>query len=155
MKSNYEIDEETRNQLCRKEQWHFCVLQQGWFTIVVFLTAMFELMIFAVGFFGSDYQRFNDLDPKTDLAWLKFARNFQFSCKEHKTSIWFIDHSSLSMMLFKLHFIVIFMYTTLFMIVLFKIPYKYDRIKKNKEERKAEKKKEKKKKDKRRSRTRK
>ena len=58
-------------------------------------------------------------------------------------------------MLFKLHFIVIFMYTTLFMIVLFKIPYKYDRIKKNKDERKAEKKKERKKKEKRRSRTRK
>ena len=84
MKSNYQIDEETRNQLCRKEQWHFCVLQQGWFTIVVFLTAMFELMIFAVGFLGSDYQRFHDLDPQTDLAWLTFVRNFQFSCQEHK-----------------------------------------------------------------------
>ena len=70
MKSNYEIDPETRNLLDRKEQWHFCALQQGWFTIVVFLTAMFELMIFAIGFLGSDYQRVTDLDPITDKGWL-------------------------------------------------------------------------------------
>ena len=37
-------------------------------------------------------------------------------------------------MLFKFHFIVIFMYSTIFIIVLFKIPYKYDRIMKTKEE---------------------
>ena len=41
------------------------------------------------------------------------------------------------MTLFKFHFIVIFMYTTLFMIVLFKLPFKYDRIIMNKAERKA------------------
>ena len=44
------------------------------------------------------------------------------------------------MTLFKLHFIVIFMYTTLFIIVLFKIPYKYDRILRTKKEKKADKK---------------
>lgn len=41
------------------------------------------------------------------------------------------------MTLFKLHFIVIFMYTTIFIIVLWKIPYRYDRIKKTKSEKKA------------------
>ena len=45
------------------------------------------------------------------------------------------------MMLWKFHFIVIFMYTTLIMIVLFKIPYKYDRIRKNKKEKKIDRKK--------------
>ena len=44
------------------------------------------------------------------------------------------------MMLFKFHFIVIFMYSTIFIIVLFKIPYKYDRIMKTKEEKKSERK---------------
>ena len=44
------------------------------------------------------------------------------------------------MMLFKFHFIVIFMYSTIFIIVLFKIPYKYDRIMKTKEEKKKERK---------------
>lgn len=46
----------------------------------------------------------------------------------------------MSMTLFKLHFIVIFMYTSLFMIVLFKIPYKYDRIEKTHKEKCVEKK---------------
>ena len=41
------------------------------------------------------------------------------------------------MMLFKLHFVVIMMYTTLFIIVLFKIPYKYNRIMKTPQEEKA------------------
>ena len=44
------------------------------------------------------------------------------------------------MTLFKLHFIVIFMYTMIFQIVLFIIPYKYDRLKKTENEEKAEKK---------------
>ena len=44
------------------------------------------------------------------------------------------------MTLFKLHFIVIFMYTMIFQIVLFIIPYKYDRLKKTEKEEKAEKK---------------
>ena len=45
------------------------------------------------------------------------------------------------MTLFKLHFIVIFMYTTIVIIVLWKIPYRYDRIVKPKKEKKAESKK--------------
>ncbi len=45
------------------------------------------------------------------------------------------------MILWKFHFIVIFMYTTIFMIVLFKIPYKYDRIRKSKKEKQVDKKK--------------
>ena len=44
------------------------------------------------------------------------------------------------------------MYSTVFVIVLFKIPYKYDRIKKTKDEKKAEKKKRTKKRAKRRGR---
>ena len=47
MKSNYKIDEATRNKLYKKEQWHFTVVQLGWFTIGVFLTSLWELMIFA------------------------------------------------------------------------------------------------------------
>ena len=55
MKSNYKIDEATRNKLYKKEQWHFTVVQLGWFTIGIFLTSMWELIIFAEGFLGSDY----------------------------------------------------------------------------------------------------
>ena len=55
MKSDYQVDDETRLELFKKEQWHFCALQLGWFTVVVFLTSMFELMIFTIGFLGSDF----------------------------------------------------------------------------------------------------
>ena len=61
-------------------------------------------------------------------------------CAVDKKSIWFIEKGPLSMMLFKFHFIVIFMYSTIFIIVLFKIPYKYDRIRKTKTEKIADKK---------------
>ena len=43
------------------------------------------------------------------------------------------------MTLFKLHFIVIFMYTMIFQIVLFIIPYKYDRLERTPAEEKADK----------------
>ena len=122
MKSDYQVDEETRFRLYKKEQWHFCALQLGWFTIVVFLTSMFELLIFCVSFYGSDKE---SSDPG---ALLLFLQKFQFQCALDSKSVWFIEGTTLSMTLFKLHFIVIFMYTTLFMIVLFKIPFKYDRI---------------------------
>ena len=55
MKSNYYFSEQTRYSLEKKEIWHFNKLQQGWFTIIVFLTSLFELLIFALGYLGSDY----------------------------------------------------------------------------------------------------
>ena len=81
-----------------------------------------------------------------------FVNNFEFMCAVDKKSIWFIEKGPLSMMLFKFHFIVIFMYSTVFIIVLFKIPYKYDRIRKTDSEKAAEKKKRSKKRAKRRGR---
>ena len=53
-------------------------------------------------------------------------------------------------MLFKFHFIVIFMYTMTFSIVLWEVPYRYGRIMKTEKELEGEKKKRKKKKAKRR-----
>ena len=55
MNSKYKIDEKTRYSLQKKEMWHFNKLQQGWFTIIVFLTSLFELIIFTLGYFGSDF----------------------------------------------------------------------------------------------------
>jgi len=40
------------------------------------------------------------------------------------------------MMLFKFHIIVIFMYTATIWVVLWEVPYRYDRLKKSKEEKK-------------------
>ena len=136
MNSKYKIDEKTRYSLQKKELWHFNKLQQGWFTIIVFLTSLFELLIFTLGYFGSDFVFSDNID--TPIYTL--LKNFQFECAVAKKSMWFIEKTPASMTLFKLHFIVIFMYTTLFMIVLFKIPYKYDRIEKTKKEKRADRK---------------
>jgi len=94
------------------------------------MTSLFELMIFGLGFFGTDY----DGCKNSDETICKLLTNFEFMCGVNRSSIWFVEKGPLSMMLFKFHFIVIFMYSTIFLIVLFKIPYKYDRIKKTKKE---------------------
>lgn len=116
-----------------KECWHFCMLQLGWFTIVVFLTSLFELSIFCIGFFGTDFASRNPTG-----TWSTLMAAFEFECLVGTEDTWFVDKTPASMTLFKLHFIVIFMYTTLFMIVLFKIPYKYDRLQKTSQEKKAD-----------------
>ena len=136
MKSDLAIDCETRHKLNKKEQWHFCVLQQAWFIIAVLMTSLFELLIFALGYFGTDYA---GCDDKTGTMCL-IVTKFKFMCAVGATSTWYIENTAFSMTLFKLHFVVIFMYTTVFIIVLFKIPYKYDRISKTNKEKKADKK---------------
>jgi len=135
MKSNYEIDQETRNSLDSKEQWHFCVFQLGFFAIIVFMTSLFELLIFIVAFFANDMP-----EQKLGQPFWDFMKKFQFICEsEHgQNTVWNVDYSSLSMTLFKLHFIVIFMYTSISTIVLYTIPYRFDRIKKTRQEKKAE-----------------
>ena len=98
-------------------------------------------MIFVLGFLGSVILHHYKKPVEEYGFWLKFLANFQFTCEPGYKSRWFIEKSAASMMLWKFHFIVIFMYTTLIMIVLFKIPYKYDRIRKNKKEKKIDRKK--------------
>lgn len=92
-------------------------------------------MIFAIGFLGTDY---SPADDQPFLLWIK--DQFEFGCNTKHDTRWFIEKTSMSMTQFKFHFIVIFMYTSLFMIVLFKIPYKYDRIEKTAKEKVVEKK---------------
>ena len=55
MAPDYQIDEETRMALMRKEQWHFHTMQHRWFTILVFVASLFELLIFFLGYFSSDH----------------------------------------------------------------------------------------------------
>ena len=129
-----------------EEKQRYCVLQLGWFTICVLLTSLFEVAIFFIGFFGSDYRQHLDQDK----IWYKFFCNFRFYCEDDSPSTWYVDTSTLSMMLFKFHFIVIFMYTMTFSIVLWEVPYRYGRIMKTEKELEGEKKKRKKKKAKRR-----
>ena len=143
LKSNYRLDEETLRTLERKEQWHFSILQLGWFTIGVFLTSLFELLIFTIGGLSSDFPERIEVFGDTvsnGIYWLQV--HFGFGCQTERgfPTRWQTELTSYTMTLFKLHFIVIMMYTTLFIIVLFKIPYKYDRLQKTPKEQKAERK---------------
>ena len=75
---------------------------------------------------------------------MQLFSKFAFQCKlplDEYYSRWYIDLTSFSMTFFKLHFIVIFMYTMIFVVVLWEIPFRYDRIKKTSSEKKKDKKK--------------
>ena len=102
------------------------------------MTALFELLIFTIGFLGSD--EYPHIEEENRTKWQNLMVSFRFLCVDEGSSRWFIDHTKMSMTLFKLHFIVIFMYTLIFDIVLFKIPYRYDRIKKTRAEKLAQRK---------------
>jgi len=108
---------------------------------MVFCTSMFELVIFLIGYFGTDYVGGFFDDHQLFNSVVQFLReNAKFLCKKDYYSTWWIEISPFSMTLFKLHFIVIFMYTMIFQIVIFIIPYKYDRLKRTPAEKKADKK---------------
>mmetsp|Transcript_19699 Transcript_19699/g.26648 ORF Transcript_19699/g.26648 Transcript_19699/m.26648 type:complete len:161 (-) Transcript_19699:337-819(-) len=91
-----------------------------------------------LGFFGSNYR------IQKGTLWYDLIHPFGFKCEgglKSGSSIWFVDRSTWSMMLFKFHFIVIFMHTMTFSIVLWELPYRYNRLMKTPAEKKAEKKK--------------
>ena len=68
----------------------------------------------------------------------KFLLSFGFECKKGTESIWWIEKTVKSGTLWELHIIIVFMYTTLAIIVLSTIPFKYDRLVKTEKEIKAE-----------------
>ena len=107
---------------------------------------MFELVIFLIGYFGTDKTiKDSSGNPSIFINSSSFAQflygiGAYFECEHDHDSTWWIEASPYSMTLYKLHFIVIFMYTMIFQIVLFIIPYKYDRLEKTPAEEKADKK---------------
>ena len=108
------------------------------------LTSGFELAIFLLGFFGSDYP-FPEYSGGC-YGVKKIFRSFQFLCDEESNAYWDIDGAStLNMMVFKFHFIVIFMYTAIIWVVLWEVPYRYGRLIKTQEEKNKAHKKQKKK----------
>ena len=133
------------------EGWRFCIFQLGWFTITVWLTSGFELLIFVLGYFGSNY-KFEKFDPD-EYKFKTIIKSFQMICVdeddkkilgEREGSFWNVDCTTKSMMLFKFHIIVIMMYTMVIWVVLWEVPYRYDRLKKSKAEKQAARKKRKK-----------
>ena len=116
----------------------------------VFIIAIFEILVFVVAVFSMDF---------TDHSG-NFIKLFGFECKKGEESVWWIGKTFKSGTTWELHFMIIFIYTTVSLIVLSTIPYKYDRFVKTekeieadaKKEEKAKKKKEERKKRKRKTR---
>ena len=104
-----------------------------------------------LGFFGSNYD-FAEF-PTDKWSFKKFVKSFSLICVDENGeqvgalgagSHWNVDCAKTSMMLFKFHIIVIMMYTMVIWVVLWEVPYRYDRLRKTTAEKKAMRKKRKK-----------
>ena len=101
-------------------------------SVGVFIIAIFEILVFAVAVFSMDF---------TDHSG-SFILLFGWECKKGDESVWWIGKTFKSGTTWELHFMIIFIYTTVSLIVLSSIPYKYDRFVKTEKEIKADAKKE-------------
>ena len=111
------------------EHWQFLSVQIWTHDIGNFVIAIFELMVFFMAIFSMNVK-------KHSPEWLL---NFGFECLKGYDSRWWIEKTVQSGTLWELHIIIVFMYTTLCIICLSTIPYKYDRFVKTEKEVKKEK----------------
>ena len=100
------------------EHWQFLSVQIWTHDIGNFITSLFQFLVFFVALFSMD---------RTENTW-DFILSFGFECEVGTTSRWYIETSPKASTLWELHIIIVFMYTTLAIIVLSTIPYKYDRL---------------------------
>ena len=88
-------------------------------------------MTFLLAFYSMDLQRvFDDHTPE-------FFKGFKFYCMEYQYSRWVTDVTPFAEILFTMHVIVIFMYSTINLMVLSTVPYKYNRFKDEKKKQKT------------------
>ena len=106
------------------EIWQFLSVQIWTHDVGNFIIALFELLVFVISMLSMDLTRNTP----------EFILSFAFECKIGTSSIWWIEKSVKSGTLWELHVIIIFMYTTLTIIVLSTIPFKYDRFVKTEKE---------------------
>ena len=130
-KRNLKLTEEQLKYLDEMEHWQFLAVQIWSHDVGNFVTAIFELLVFFIAMFSMDY---------AGTSW-ELLLSFGFECEIGKDSIWWIEKSVKSGTLWELHIIIVFMYTTLAIVVLSTIPFKYDRFHKTEKEIEAEKKK--------------
>ena len=130
-----QLTPDQRLQLDKMEQWQFLSTQIWTHDVGNFITSLFELFVFFIAIFSMDYTKHTP----------HFLLEFTFECKKGHPTIWWIEYSVKSSTLWELHTIIVFMYTTLAIVVMSTIPFKYDRFVKTekeiaKDERKAKKK---------------
>ena len=119
-----QLTEKQRQHLDEMEHWQFLSIQIWTHDVGNAVIALFELLVFFIAIFSMDW-------VENSPDWLQ---QFGFECKKGYDTIWWIEKSVKSGTLWELHIIIIFMYTTLAIIVLSTIPFKYDRFIKTEKE---------------------
>ena len=98
---------------------------------MTFLISLIEIMTFLLAFYSMDLHRvFDEHTPE-------FFKEFRFYCMEHQYSRWVTDVTPFAEILFTMHVIVIFMYSTINLMVLSTVPYRYNRFKDEKKKPKS------------------
>ena len=126
--SKLNIDRETRLKLEKLEYWHFLSIQIRWVTIVTFMISLIEVATFLLAFYSMDFKKVLDKDVP------EFIKKFRFYCIEGSPSRWETEVTPLAEILFTMHVIIIFMYSTINLMVLSSIPFKYNRFAKTEKE---------------------
>lgn len=121
------------------ENWHYLSVQTRINTIGNWLVSLYGLLVFVISVFSMDF-------IKDIPAWIT---NYGFECLKGTTARWWIQRSVSSGTLWELQFLIVFMYTTVAVIVLATVPFKYNRLKLTEKEKKEDAKKKKKKQKKR------
>ena len=94
---------------------------------MTFLISFIEVMTFLLAFYSMDSSSiFKDYVPK-------FFDSFRFYCLEKHYTRWETAVTPAAEILFTMHVIIIFMYSTINLMVLSTVPYKYNRFKDKKE----------------------
>lgn len=107
-------------------------VQIRWNTIVTFMISLLEVVVFALAFFSNNYEYlFKEDTPE-------FLNQLKFYCMEDTYTRWETEVTFLAEMLFTMHIIIIFMYSTINLMVLSSVPYKHNRFKKTEEEKAKE-----------------
>ena len=96
------------------------------------MISLLEIIVFALAFLSMNYEYlFKDNAPP-------FFVQFKFYCMEDTYTRWETEVTFLAEMLFTMHVIIIFMYSTINLMVLSSVPYKHNRFKKTEQEKAKE-----------------
>lgn len=118
------------------EYYHYLIIQLRWNTIVNFLIGFFGLVICIISYLSMDYDLLNqyfdwNLEPRPFIA------QFAFACSEKNDHFWDMEDKNnpgfpnmRAEANFTCQVIYVYLYSTLQLIVLSTIPYRYDRFEK-------------------------
>ena len=90
------------------------------------MIALIEVAVFWLSFFSMDYGKVFHKEEQVPAFLLKF----RFYCVKDHYTLWDTEVTPWAEILFTMHVIVIFMYSTINLMVLSTVPYKYNRFSK-------------------------